>query len=137
MTACTHSQALSTALVDETHVAESALVRHLENNKRQSTYLNAIALELSRLLYFFELARVNRIQLAAGRIVYHVKKSRKRLAEVETTAAAVTDVKYPAHFLARRSSSNTSVLCFSAITHLVKSCWVIKVGGCPLHRVPK
>jgi hypothetical protein len=55
--------------------------------------------------YFFELARVNGIQFAAGRIVYNVKKCGKRLAEVETTAASVTDVEYSAHFLAKSSNS--------------------------------
>ena len=61
--------------------------------------------------YFFEIAGVDGIQLAAGRIVYHVKKCRKRLTQIETAAATVADIKHSAHFLTRVISNFNSGFC--------------------------
>jgi len=98
------------ALVNETHVTQSAFVRNLQNGVSAHVCRPLQTGLIPKPTHFFELARVDRIQLATRRIVYHVKQGREALTQIETAATAMTNIKHPAHFLKGTNSKKDEAI---------------------------
>jgi hypothetical protein len=135
-----HRLARISALVDEAHVAESALVSNLhEKGKHQSNaFTRTIRQSRHTFLKSLEstefnspLGELSIMSKSVGNDWQRLKHRRQPWQTSNTRRISCQKFKI------RQFLGSCARACASAVRHLVESRWIIIVRRCPLHGVPK